>query len=112
MSLGTLNRHLILEESTRVSDGAGGYTDAWLAVGDLWASVIAGSGREALGGDVALSSVPYKIKIRSAPVGSPQRPRADQRFRERSRIYRILSVADADEGQRYLMCHCVEEAAG
>ncbi len=112
MSLGTLNRHFLLEESTRVSDGAGGFADAWVAVGDLWGALHPGSGREALGGGVALSSVPCKIVIRSAPVGSPQRPRPDQRFRERTRLFRILSVTDADTDQRYLSCQCVEEVAG
>ncbi len=112
MSAGTLNRHLVLEESTRVSDGAGGYTEAWLPVGDLWAAVKSGAGREGLGGGLSVSSVPYRVTVRSAPFGSPSRPRADQRFREKTRIFRILAVADSDADQRYLTCLCTEEVAG
>ena len=112
MSRFALNRHLALEEATRVADGAGGYAEHWLAVGQLWAALRAGSGRERVGGTLTVSAVPYRITVRSAPIGSAARPRPDQRFREGDRLFRILAVADDDETRLYLTCHCIEEVSG
>ncbi|WP_298358481.1 phage head closure protein [uncultured Litoreibacter sp.] len=112
MSGVTLNRRLMLEDATRVSDGAGGYVEAWQPLGELWAGLKAGSGRERIGGTATLSAVPYRITVRAAPFGAASRPRPDQRFREGTRIFRILAVADDDADRRFLTCHCIEEVTG
>ena len=104
-----LNRQLILETPERVGDGAGGYVKSWVALGSLWAQVSARAGREAAGVAAPLSRVPYKIIVRAAPTGSDARPKADQRFREGTRVYRILSVAEDDLNGQYLMCTGQEE---
>lgn len=107
-----LNRRLVLEEATRVADGAGGFTEDWVTVGELWAFLKPGAGREKIGGTLALSAVPYTITVRAAPFGSVSRPRPDQRFRDGARVFRILAVADEDLGRRFVTCHCVEEVSG
>lgn len=107
-----LTRRLVLEEAVRVADQAGGYTEDWLPVGTLWAEIRAGSGRERAGGGMALSVVPYRIIVRHAPSGAPSRPRPDQRFRDGTRIFRILAVAEDDRDPRYLTCHATEEVSG
>lgn len=106
-----LNRKLVLEAPQRVQDGAGGHSEVWTAVGTVWAQVTAGTGREIAGQFVTVSSVPYKIVVRGAPVGAPSRPKPDQRFREGSRIYRILAVSEFDANAHYLICHAKEEVA-
>lgn len=108
----SLNRKLVLEDVVRVSDGAGGYTQAWIALGDVWAEVKAGSGREKFGGGVTVASVPHRIIVRAAPVGSPSRPKPEQRFREGDRIFRILAVSEQDRAARFLTCFTTEELAG
>ena len=45
-----LNRALVLEGVLRTADGAGGFTEAWTALGTLWAEVLPGSGSDVLGG--------------------------------------------------------------
>lgn len=104
-----LNRALVLERLVKAGDGAGGFTRSWQAVGTLWAEVVAGSGRDVAGEEFTLSAVPYRITVRGAPVGSPQRPRADQRFREGTRAFRIVAVTERDPAGAFLLCFAREE---
>ncbi|MGR3803876.1 phage head closure protein [Marinibacterium profundimaris] len=109
MSRPRLNRKLVLESRDRVPDGAGGKTRNWEALGTLWAEVTARSGRERSSAGLPVSRSSYEIKVRAAPVGSPSRPRPDQRFREGERIYAIRAVTETDSGSRYLVCYADEE---
>lgn len=106
-----LNRRLVLEEAQTVPDGAGGFLKTWVALGMLWASVRPGTGRERGADSATVTNVPYKITVRAAPYGSPSRPKADQRFREGARIFRITAVSDNDDHGRYLTCVVEEEEA-
>lgn len=106
-----LNRKLVLETPERVADGAGGFAESWVALGELWAEIRARTGREKAGGAVALSTVGYRITLRAVPVGHSTRPRPDQRLREGSRIFRILAVTERDAAARYLVCYADEEVA-
>ena len=106
-----LNRALVLEEALNVPDGAGGFSQSWSSLGQIWAAVDFRSGREAGQGGGAVSLASYRITVRGAPVGSTMRPRPDQRFREGSRVFRILSVGELDVEGRYLTCVAQEEAA-
>lgn len=104
-----LSRELALEARRRVPDDLGGYSESWVNLGMLWAQVVAGSGRDVPGEEITLSSVPYRIIVRAAPVGAEARPRPDQRFREGERYYRIIAVAERDHAGRYLTCFAREE---
>ncbi|PID37132.1 MAG: phage tail protein [Rhodobacterales bacterium] len=104
-----LSRRLTLEEPVQVADGAGGYTTQWVALGQLWAEVRAGTGRERASEFLTVARVPVRITLRAAPEGSPQRPRPEQRFRDGARSFAILAVSEADAGARYLTCFAQEE---
>ena len=104
-----LNRKLVLEAATQVPDGAGGFSEVWNALGTLWAEITAGTGREVNAGGLSVSSVPCKIKVRAAPIDSPSRPVAGQRFVDGARVFRVLAVAEADKEARYLTCIAREE---
>ena len=110
MRLPILNRRLVLETPERVPDGAGGYAEVWLALGEHWAEIKAGTGREAAGEFVTVSSVPYRIYVRAAAVGDVARPKPEQRFREGARVYRITAVTEHDPRGHYLVCFAREEA--
>lgn len=105
-----LNRALELQSETRVPDGAGGYSRSWATEGVLWAEIVAGAGRDPAGEELILSSVAYRITVRAAPVGSSTRPRPEQRLVEGSRVFTIQAVTERDQGGRYLVCFCREEA--
>ncbi|MEM1234773.1 MAG: head-tail adaptor protein [Pseudomonadota bacterium] len=109
MRMPSLNRPLVLEERARASDGAGGFTETWTPLGTLWAELKAGSGREKAEGLATLSLANYRITVRAAPQGAPSRPKADQRFRDGTRIFRILAVLEAGHEGRFLQCNAVEE---
>lgn len=111
MSAPRLNRSLVLEAPTQVSDGAGGFTNDWQPLGVLWADVKAGSGREAAAFSATVSRVPFRITVRSAPYGTPSRPIAGQRFREGARLFHINAVAEKDAHAKYLTCFAEEEVS-
>jgi len=104
-----MNRRLRLEEPVQVGDGAGGHTVVWQEIGILWGDVAARTGREVAGAGAALSKVPFRITVRAAPVGSPSRPVAGQRFRDGTRTFAIVAVAEGDDIGRHLICVAEEE---
>ena len=106
-----LNRKLTLETATRVPDDAGGYDVVWQALGQLWADVKPGTGRERAAHNLPRSIVPLRVTIRATPFGAPSRPFAGQRFRDGSRVYNINAVTESDLAGRYLTCHAQEEHA-
>ncbi|MBY6138473.1 head-tail adaptor protein [Leisingera daeponensis] len=103
-----LTRKLVLEDPQRAPDGAGGYTETWVALGTLWAEVKSLSGR--LNSD-SLSLQKYRITLRASPDGFASRPRPDQRLRDGNRLYRIDAVAENGPDDRYLTCFAVEEVS-
>lgn len=111
MTAPVLNRKLTLEEPVRVPDGAGGFTQSWQVLGELWAEVKPGTGRERAAGFATVSSVAFRITVRAAPDGAPSRPKPDQRFVAGLRIFRILAVTEADHGAQYLTCFAQEEVS-
>ena len=92
-------------------DGAGGFVESETLLGELWTEVRALTGRNATQNGAAVSLQRYKITVRAAPQGSPERPRADQYLVEGDRRFLIHAVAEADEAGRYLTCFAVEEIA-
>ena len=104
-----LNRRLTLEAPQRVADGAGGFSESWVALGEMWAEVAPRTGRERSVGGTALSSVAHRITVRAAPVGAPSRPEVNQRFREGSRLFLIEAVVERDPDGRFLTCFAQEE---
>lgn len=106
MSAPLLTRRLVLEAPQRAADGAGGFSEAWQALGTHWAEVVPrGAGRE-IGDNSALK---LKITLRATPVGAPSRPTAAMRFREGPRVFDIEAVTEADATVRYLICFATEE---
>lgn len=106
-----LNRKLLLEAPVRQPDGAGGFVTTWEARGTLWAEIKPGSGREKAAEFMTVSTVPFRITVRAAPVGAPSRPVPEQRFRAGNRVFRILAVTEADAAQHYLVCFAQEEVS-
>ncbi len=105
----SMNRRLVLEAPELLSDGAGGYRVNWIVLGQVWADVTARTGREGAQASIPVSRMGYAITVRSAPIGSPQRPEPKQRFRDGLRVFNIETVADRDAYGRYLICIAQEE---
>ena len=109
MNVPMLNRPLVLETPERVPDGAGGYVEGWTALGTLWAQVEARTGRETATAGAPISRMAWKIVVRGAAFGAPERPKPEQRFRDGDRVYVIQAVAERDPEGRYLTCFADEE---
>lgn len=106
MSGPAMTRRLVLEAPERVADGAGGFSETWVALGHVWAAVeLRGAGREV----DAAARLQLKITMRAVPVGAEARPTAAMRFREGARLYRIEAVHESDATGRTLTCFAVEE---
>lgn len=105
MKVPHFNRKLVLEAPQRVSDGAGGFSEMWAALGIIWGEVLPrGAGRE-----VAASELNLKVTVRAAQQGAPSRPTAAMRFRDGDRVYRIEAVTEVEAAGRYLVCFATEE---
>ncbi|MEP2530663.1 phage head closure protein [Shimia sp.] len=104
-----LSRKLTLEQSDTLPDGAGGFVESWITLGSMWADIQMRTGRERHAGEAALSLVGFKITVRGAPVGTPSRPQAGQRFREPGRIFNIEAVSERDPNGWFLTCYAKEE---
>lgn len=110
MSKLNLNRALVLETQARASDGAGGFNRTWVPLGTLWAAIRPRSGRLSSDGEaVSVSVAGFQIVVRGAPVGSPRRPQAGQRFRMGTRVFQILAVTENEPDIKHLLCECREE---
>lgn len=111
MTVPRLNRKLVLETPVPVSDGAGGFSVDWQALGTLWAEVTARTGRETGQANIPVSTMTYRIVVRATPYGSQSRPKPEQRFVDGARIFLISAVAEVDADGRYLTCFATEETA-
>lgn len=111
MKIPRLSRKLLLEAPERVDDGAGGYVTEWQPVGVLWAQITARTGRETAAAGAPISAMSYRIIVRGASFGAPERPKPEQRFREGERLFIIQAVAEDDVDGRYLTCFATEETA-
>ncbi len=112
MSASSLSRKLILEEAHRAQTVPGALRRSGCQLGALWADVRPSSGRERASlALLTVSTLLFRITVRGAPPGSPQRPRPDQRFRDGARIFGILAVTESDSTARFLTCYAREEVA-
>lgn len=111
MSLPKLSRRLTLEGPQNVADGAGGFNRLFMPLGEIWADIRPKTGRSTGKGTAPISEVAVEMIVRAAPVGSLTRPKPEQRYREDTRVYRILSVTEWDARGMYLSCEAVEEIA-
>lgn len=109
MGVPRLNVRLALETPDRQADGMGGHRVVWRRLGVLWAEMVAGTGRERSGEVGPESLVFWRITVRGAAMGDPQRPAAGQRLRLGSRLFRIEAVAERDPAGRWLCCFAREE---
>lgn len=103
------NRPMVLEQAQVLPDGAGGHALDWAALGTLWCELRPGAGRERRGEIAPEGQMLFRAYLRAVPQASVQRPRPDQRLREGARLFRILSVGEADAAGAWLVCHLREE---
>jgi len=99
--IGRLRHRLTLEASTRVNDGGGGAVSTWGAVAELWGTVEAATGKEAVAADRVSGGTAYQIVIRYRDDLAPA-----MRFRRGEEAFDIVAVLDKYGRRRFLVCLC------
>ncbi|WMS41694.1 phage head closure protein [Acuticoccus sp. MNP-M23] len=104
VTVGELRRRLTLEAASDVADGRGGMVRTWATLDTVFAAVTPRRRREDVvnGREVGLVTHRITIRWRGDVTG-------DMRFADGDRLYRVLSVEDADPVRRFLDCWCEEE---
>ena len=100
---GALRHRLALEEAQRVSDGAGGFTETWTTVANVWAAVRPTGGTETVDSGRLAGRVSHVVTMRFRPGVAPA-----MRLRKNARVFQILAAIDEDERHRWLRCLCEE----
>jgi len=101
---GELRTELVLEEASRTSDGAGGFTESWTQIATVFARLQLIVVRERFGADQTIEEVTHRVTIRHQPDVA-----SGMRFVMGDRILSILTVHDPDETGRYLVCRTREQ---
>ena len=109
MTAPDLRTAFVLEMPQEAADGAGGVREAWVALGTIWGELRGGNGGETLQGEIAVARATHSILVRGAPQGAPSRPTTRQRLRRGARVFRVISVREADSAGRFLECRVIEE---
>ena len=100
---GDLRHRVVLEEAQRVSDGAGGYTETWVALATLWAALSPSGGGEGVEAGRLAGRVSHIITVRHRAGVTPA-----MRFRQGARVFHILAVIDEAARHHWLRCLCEE----
>jgi SPP1 family predicted phage head-tail adaptor len=100
---GLLSRRLTLEAPVESADGAGGVARSYSAVATLWAQVTPVSAARAIEAERAGARVTHRIGIRFSDDITTQ-----HRFRDGTRIFRIVSLRDRDGRRRFLAIEAEE----
>lgn len=103
LRIGELYHRLALEAATRIDDGAGGATETWALIAEVWGALRPASGSEAVEADGLKGRAAHEIWIRHRTGVLPE-----MRFRLGTRLFDIRAVIDQAERQRFLRC-LVEE---
>jgi SPP1 family predicted phage head-tail adaptor len=94
---GMLNRRLVLEAPVESADGAGGVARTFSAVATLWVSVTPVSAAREIEAARLGARVTHRLHLRYADDITTR-----HRFRDGSRIYRIVTLRDRDGRKRFL----------
>lgn len=102
-AIGKLRHRVTLETPARTSDGAGGSTETWTPVAELFAFMRAIRGDERTAFDRITGHVSHEFYLRAHPGLAPK-----MRFRLGIRRFHIHAVLIADEHGRRMRCLCEE----
>ncbi|MCT7376067.1 phage head closure protein [Chelativorans salis] len=101
---GRLRTELMLEAAVTTADGAGGHTEDWQVVATVFADVEPVGEASRFGAGQAHETVTHRVTLRfREDVAS------GMRFVRDGRVLDIVTVRDADETGRYLVCRAREE---
>jgi SPP1 family predicted phage head-tail adaptor len=105
MNIGTLNKRIILQQSTRVSDGMGGFSLTWVDVATVFASMWPLSAAETVEAMKTTMTISHRIRIRYRGD-----LRSSWRVKFGNRYFSIVSIINPNEKNQMLELMCKEGA--
>ena len=103
---GELRHRLTLEEPVETPDGAGGMTRTYETLATLWAKVEPVSSREQVVASAPGATITHRIVIRRRDDVTTR-----HRFRLGMRVYRIVTLREADGSGRFTEISAQERVA-
>lgn len=103
---GRLNRRLVLEEPTDLTDDQAGNTPAFMPVVEVWALAEPLAAESAERAGAVESEARWRLTVRADARITPA-----CRFTDGPTVFDIVTVRDADGTGRYLICEALQEIA-
>lgn len=91
-----LKKRLIIEQSTQVADGLGGFTEAWSTFARVWGEIKPFSAKERFFASKIDNPITHKITIRKLENLDDK-----MRIKFDSRIFKILGFINVEEKDRF-----------
>jgi len=95
--IGDLNKRVILQYSTKVSNSMGGFTTSWVDAATIWAAIWPVSAAETVQSMQPTMTISHRIRIRYRSV-----LRASFRIKFGLRYFNIVSIINPNERGEYL----------
>ena len=103
MPVGDLNKRILLQYETKVSDSMGGFTATWTDGDTIWAAIWPTSASEMIQSMQSELVVTHRIRIRYRKAF-----RATYRIKFGNRYFNIVSVLNPSERNEWLDLLCKE----
>lgn len=97
MLIGDLNKYITLQQSTRVSDGMGGFTLSWSDVASVFAALWPISASETVQANQTVMTISHRIRIRYRSTIKPS-----NRIKYGNRYFAIVSIINPEERNEWL----------
>jgi SPP1 family predicted phage head-tail adaptor len=101
-----LDKRITLQYSTKVSDGAGGFTTTWVDAASVFAAIWPTSASEVTAANSTTMVISHRIRIRFRSV-----LKASWRVKYKSRYFNIVSILNPNEAGEWLDIMCKEAAS-
>jgi len=95
--IGDLNKRVVLQYTTKVSDGMGHFTETWTDAAAVWAAIWPTSAKETVQSMQTDMVISHRIRIRYRSVLRPS-----WRIKFAFRYFNIVSIINPNEKNEYL----------
>jgi SPP1 family predicted phage head-tail adaptor len=105
LNIGSLNKKIELQYSTKTPDGLGGFTTVFVTTATVFAAIWPVSATETVQAGAQTMTVTHRIRIRYRSV-----IRSSWRIKHEGKYYNIVSIIDPSMAHKYLDLMCKEVA--
>ncbi len=103
--IGDLNKRITLQAPTRISDGMGGYVNAWIDIATVYAAIWPISANDVIQANSSTMLVTHRIRVRYRSV-----LKTAWRVKFGGNFYTIVSILNPNMARKHLDLLCKEAA--